>query len=340
MSRTTRLLAAVSAFVTLSSVALPVDARHDVRFADLRDLNPVVDHPLVPLASVPRKTFSGQEIDPETGDPIALRVEETVRPEREHFVDLAVTVVEVNDYHDGTLVKTAAKYFVQGADGAVYALGERIDKVANGLVVGHGGTWLAGEAGNEPGLFMPADPAVGDTFQQERIPGIAEEESTVIASDQSVTTAAGSFAACIVTRDVDLRVGSVEHKTYCPGVGLVRTEFSDGQIELTHYRGGASDNTDVEVRQPTIDEGQDLLMGAAITLEESIAAAQAAVPGTVGEVDMEVANSGIVFVVDVGSSEVRVDAETGEVLSIAADASASSTDEETSDGVTQAASGS
>ena len=39
----------------------------------LADLSPAVDHPFVPLASVPLKTFTGEEIDPETGEKIALR---------------------------------------------------------------------------------------------------------------------------------------------------------------------------------------------------------------------------------------------------------------------------
>jgi hypothetical protein len=331
MHRAASLLAAVSAFTAFSFVCPPVNGRQGTPIADLSELSAVVDHPLVPLASVPSKVFVGEESDPETGKPIAVRVEETVQPANAQIAGAAVSVVDVNDYHDGTLVKTTADYFAQGPDGTVYYLGERVDEYENGNVVGHEGAWLVGESSNQPGLFMPADPAIGDSFQQEQVPGIAEERSTVIASDQIVSTAAGRFAHCIVTRDADLPDGPVERKTYCPGVGLVREKFPGGHIELMNYAGPNAADSEVEVPPGAIDEGQDLLSGAAITLEESVAAAQAAVPGKVGEVDMKVADSGILFVVDVGSNEVSVDAETGEVLSVdPADESGSSTNEDSS----------
>jgi uncharacterized membrane protein YkoI len=76
---------------------------------------------------------------------------------------------------------------------------------------------------------------------------------------------------------------------------------------------------DEEEQAGAIDDGQGLLSAAAITLEESIVAAQAAVPGEIGEIDLEVADEGIILVVDVGSNEVNVDAETGLVLSIVAE---------------------
>lgn len=76
---------------------------------------------------------------------------------------------------------------------------------------------------------------------------------------------------------------------------------------------------EVVVPAGTLDDGQELLPQATISLADAIAAAQAAVPGAtaadIGEVDLEDFNSTLVFNVDVGDRDVKVDAATGAVLS-------------------------
>jgi hypothetical protein len=198
----------------------------------LADLSAAVDHPLVPLASVPSKTFTGEEIDPETGEKIALLIEETVLTQSEQVSGVPVTIVKVDDYYNGELSKTTEDYFAQAPDGTVYYLGERVDEFQDGQVVGHEGAWLAESNGNPPGLFMPPSPTVGQTFNQEQIPGVAEAQSKVVAIDQTVASAGGTFTGCIQTEDRELLEEVVEQKTYCPGVGLVREEFPGGHIEL------------------------------------------------------------------------------------------------------------
>ena len=201
----------------------------------LADLSAAVDHPLVPLASVPAKTFTGEEIDPETGEKIALRIEETVLTRPEQVAGVPVTVLKVDDYHNGELVKTTEDYFAQAPDGTVYYLGERVDELRDGQIVGHEGAWLAEPNGNPPGLFMPTAPTAGNTFNQEQIPGVAEAQSKVIAVDQTVTSASGTFVGCIQTEDLELLDGTTEQKYYCPGVGLVREEFPGGHIDLLTF---------------------------------------------------------------------------------------------------------
>ena len=80
-------------------------------------------------------------------------------------------------------------------------MGERVDHYAGGEVVGHGGQWVTGEGDAQAGIFMPADPQVGDEFEQERAPGVAEDQSEILAVDESVETPAGSFSGCIKTED-------------------------------------------------------------------------------------------------------------------------------------------
>ena len=63
-----------------------------------------------------------------------------------------------------------------------------------------------------------------------------------------------------------------------------------------------------------IDDGEDLLPQASITLEEAVAAAQAAESGALGEVDLEYYNDVLVFNVDIGEWDVKVDASDGTIL--------------------------
>jgi uncharacterized membrane protein YkoI len=68
-----------------------------------------------------------------------------------------------------------------------------------------------------------------------------------------------------------------------------------------------------------IDDGANLLPQASITLDEAIAAAQDAATGDIGEVDLEHCQGKLVFNVDVGDKDVKVDAHDGTVVGAAAD---------------------
>ncbi|HVP05298.1 MAG TPA: PepSY domain-containing protein [Dehalococcoidia bacterium] len=68
-----------------------------------------------------------------------------------------------------------------------------------------------------------------------------------------------------------------------------------------------------------LDDGKDLLPQAGITLDQAVAAAQGAYSGNVGEIDLEYHDGKLVFNVDVGDQDVKVDAATGEVLGAGSD---------------------
>lgn len=63
-----------------------------------------------------------------------------------------------------------------------------------------------------------------------------------------------------------------------------------------------------------LDDGADLLPQTKISEQDAIAAAQSAASGSLNEVDLEDYQGTLVFNVDVGSSDVKVDAATGKVL--------------------------
>ena len=66
----------------------------------------------------------------------------------------------------------------------------------------------------------------------------------------------------------------------------------------------------------SLDDGKELLSQTQISLGQAVAAAQKAQSGQLGQVDLERDGSGIVYMVDVGAKEVRVDAADGSVVSI------------------------
>lgn len=63
-----------------------------------------------------------------------------------------------------------------------------------------------------------------------------------------------------------------------------------------------------------LDDGANLLSQTKITEQEAIAAAQTAATGPLSEVDIEDYEGQLVFNVDVGSHDVKVDAASGKVL--------------------------
>ncbi len=87
--------------------------------------------------------------------------------------------------------------------------------------------------------------------------------------------------------------------------GAPGTEVEDDACDANEESAGAGQ----------LDDGKDLLPEAGVTLDAAIAAAQSAGSGSVGEVDLERWNGTLVFNVDVGNKDVKVDAATGAVLS-------------------------
>jgi uncharacterized membrane protein YkoI len=66
----------------------------------------------------------------------------------------------------------------------------------------------------------------------------------------------------------------------------------------------------------TLDDGKGLLPHTSISLTTAVATAQGAANGALGQVDLEHFRGGIVYMVDVGNQEVRVDATSGKVVAI------------------------
>jgi hypothetical protein len=191
-----------------------------------------VDHPLFPLSNPRSMAYAGIEGDPDSGERVRVRVVSRVLDEPGEVSGVPVTVVEVREFEDGELVEHTLDYYAQDEEGNVRYMGERVDDIEDGKVVAHEGQWLAGKGDAKPGLFMPADPQVGDVFEQERAPGVAEDRSEVVQTGVEVAVPAGRFDDCIKTEDFAPLDNNREFKFYCPGVGLVREQFEIGRMDL------------------------------------------------------------------------------------------------------------
>ena len=80
---------------------------------------------------------------------------------------------------------------------------------------------------------MPASLAVGQAFQQEIAPGIAEDQAKVIALGESTDVPAGSYSDTATLLDRNPLDGGEGTKVYARGIGLIVDEAA----QLTSYSG-------------------------------------------------------------------------------------------------------
>jgi hypothetical protein len=145
---------------------------------------------------------------------------------------LGVTTTEVRDrvFLDGELIEDTFDWFAQDERGNVWYFGEDTKEYENGVVVSTEGSWLAGKNGARPGIIMLAHPRVGDRYQQERAPGVAEDMARVVSLNESVKVPYGKFKRCLKTfESTPLEPTAREFKFYARGVGNVLTiDLTDG----------------------------------------------------------------------------------------------------------------
>lgn len=199
------------------------------------DFTTKVDHKFFSLVSYRLQVFEGSERDPKTGETTKTRGEKRLLDKTDVVAGVTVAVIEHREFEDGKLVEITLDYFAQHRDGSVWYFGERIDDYEGGKVTGHGGQWLAGEGNNKPGVYLPAQPAVGMEFEQERAPGVAEDRSTILAVGVEVTVPAGKFADCMRVKDYAPLSKTEEFKFYCPKVGIVREEEPNVTSDLVRF---------------------------------------------------------------------------------------------------------
>lgn len=97
-------------------------------------------------------------------------------------------------------------------------------------------------------------------------------------------------------------------------IGVVM--LSRGVPGLSAQDDDGAGEVEAPVAASTLDDGQSLLSQAGIRLDAAVEAARGAASGAVGEVDLEYVGDRLVFNVDIGDQDVKVDASSGAVLSV------------------------
>lgn len=206
----------------------PTDPDYDPMI-DPADFGGPVDNPLFPLVPGTTRHYEG-----ETEDGLES-VDETVTSDVKSILGIEAIVVHVLEYVDGELSEETFDWYAQDDEGNVWYLGEDSREIEDGEIVSTDGSWEAGVDGALPGIIMQAAPQIGQRYYQEFYLGEAEDEATVLSLNASVAVPFGEFAGCLQTEDVTrLEPDEIEHKFYCPDVGLVLEESLDGdeRIEL------------------------------------------------------------------------------------------------------------
>ncbi len=189
-----------------------------------------INHPYLPLRPGSRWVYRAQTED---------GVEEivvTVLTRPRLVAGIAATEVRDRVTLDGELIEDTLDWYAQDRDGNVWYLGEATTAYQDGDA-STAGSWEAGVDGARAGLALPADPEVGDLYQQELSRGVAEDRGEIIALDARGRVPWGAFSAAVRTRDTTpLEPDVLEYKYYAEGVGLVLEEDDGVRLELVSYR--------------------------------------------------------------------------------------------------------
>lgn len=183
-----------------------------------------IDNRYLPLFPGAVYRYSGEE----DGDAQGRELKVTHATKTIIGVQTVVVRDTVRDAH-GDLVEQTRDWFAQDDDGNVWYFGEDSKDYENGQVVSTAGSWTAGVDGAQPGIVMPANPRVGDSYSQECAPGVAEDAARNVSLSDAVKTSFGSFRRTLRTRETTpLEPDVAEDKWYAPCVGMVRGEAVRG----------------------------------------------------------------------------------------------------------------
>jgi hypothetical protein len=118
------------------------------------------------------------------------------------------------------------RWYAQDAKGDVWQFAWETKKYDRGGLTEER-SWQAGLNGAKPGRVMPGRPQdyMEKEFQYDFVPAVSESRARVLALNQSVTVAGGSFSGCVKLKVFSTREpGKEEHMVFAPGIGLVLSE--------------------------------------------------------------------------------------------------------------------
>jgi hypothetical protein len=225
--------------IETTEVSAVIDLGDDGAYApaiDPADFVDAVDNPYFPLVPGSRWVYEGES------DGESERIEVEVLEARRAIMGISAVIVRDTVYVDGEIAEDTFDWFAQDTEGNVWYLGEDTHEYEDGVPVNAAGAWEFGVDGALPGIVMPADPAPGAAYRQEYYAGEAEDMGEILEVGSTVTIGLGEYTDVVVTEDwTPLEPDVVEHKSYAPGVGLIRESQvagGDGTIELVEFTEG------------------------------------------------------------------------------------------------------
>ena len=141
-------------------------------------------------------------------------------------------VVEDRLYLRGRLGERTVDWYSQDARGNVWYFGEQTAKFDHhSSVTSTEGTWRSGVDGARAGIFMPAHPHVGQTGQAGVLQGSCRGS---LQGDRPLRTPSAlrvRRTRCSSQETTPLEPGTVDHKLYVRGIGVVLEQTERGGDE-------------------------------------------------------------------------------------------------------------
>jgi hypothetical protein len=151
-------------------------------------------------------------------------------------------VIEDRLYRRGVLRERTTDWYTQDGAGNVWYYGEETAELdTHGRVTSREGTWRAGRDGARAGIFMPAHPRRGQSFQQEDYAGHAEDHFAVLTRRASVRVPYGDYRRrALETKEWSPLEPKVrDRKWYARGVGQLAEATVRGgtdRLQLSSFR--------------------------------------------------------------------------------------------------------
>jgi hypothetical protein len=232
-----------------------------------------IDNPYFPLIEGRVMSYQGSETDPETGEVTTERNDLLTTGATHEVRGVETTVIRDTVYEDDLIIEDTFDWYAQDIAGNVWYFGEIVvnyeyDDEGNFIGVNHDGEWSAGDPSNAPGWHTKAQPDLGPAYYLEYAPGIAEDESIIVATGLTVETPFRTYEDVVQVIDSSALSEGIEFKYYAKGVGEITEKAfaADGTVTTVvdlyrDARVGAGDNDgadDAVVALSALREGREL----------------------------------------------------------------------------------
>ena len=187
----------------------------------------VIDHPYFPLPVGRTLVYTGTKDEQPQTDRV------TVTDRTKVILGITTTVVRDVARHHGALLEKTLDYYAQDDQGTVWYLGEDTTAYLPNGKTDTSGSFVAGVDRAQPGIIMPGNPQIPDSYRQECLAGQAEDTAWVVATNGSVQVPYGNVRHALTTLEATrVEPGAYDRKVYGPGIGIVSERALTGDNEF------------------------------------------------------------------------------------------------------------